>query len=289
MATAIVRMTSKYNDRQLESFVTGIRHVSESMKDVLAETKKRIGRKNRVDFPTYVVNIHGSLPLFDILNIVDPGVDVDRAVYFPGSSRIKNSGGVLRNCFENFLWNRQDETDEVNPLFSIDEVVGGHSVERAVNAYNAAVRRVAKQNLKDIERRKGDIEEAAYELRTQFPLTIFGIKDTRDLKRRMNKRYGQLRSGRNRDKIIYEFPVKKIITMDDPDFETIRFKRPTSSGHASGQGFYPKVEEIVFPRAYTDLLHDVAMSIGEDPKMIDPSRARVRTDCETYSKKPKYE
>jgi hypothetical protein len=280
----------KYTREELLSFIDGIRGASAKMKSVYSELEERAREEDRgIEPPCYIINLHGSLPLFDILTIIDPNVDTDRAVYFPGSSRIQKSKEVLRRCFENFLWEKQDEVGNQTPLFSLDEVVGGHSVERMINAYNAALRRVAKENLKGTERRKGDIDEVSYDLRNQFPLYVMGIKDSRNLCRNMNRRYLVLSNSSNPDRVVQEFPVKKIITMDDPDFETIRFQHPVSSGWTPENGYYPRIAEVCEKRPYMDLLHDVARFVGADPEMVDPSRARVSTHCDRYSQKPGYD
>lgn len=283
----------KYTRDDLESFVNGITNASRTMKQVYEKITKE--SRKEIGSPYYIVNLHGSLPLFDILTIVDQDIDVDRAFYFPGSSRIQHSSDVVRYCFENFLWEKQDEGNAVSPLFSIDEVVGGHSVERVINSYNSAVRRVARQNLRGTERRKGDIEEESFDLLQQFPLTIFGIHDLGRFKNkikereRMNCRYLELSDPNNKDRIIYEFPVNRVITMDDPDYELVKFQHPTTSGWKPSGGFYPKIESLITSRYYMDLLHDVARIVGVNPELVDPSRARVRTHCERYSVKPKYD
>ncbi len=302
----------KYTREELESFVNGILDASKTMKKVYEDfavktikegmetdvdevnieikdpilAVKTVKEGMEIEPPFYLVNLHGSLPLFDILTIINPSIDVDRAFYFPGSSRIQRSKDVLRYCFENFLLEKQDETGAKTPIFSLDEVVGGHSVERVINSYNSAVRRVARENLRGSERRKEDIEETAYDLKSQFPLFIFGIRDMRNLGRKLNQRYSILSNPNNAERIVYEFPVKRIITMDDPDYEVLKFQHPNTSGWTPEGGFYPKVGEFVEKRAYMDLLHDVARMIGADPEMVDPSRARVRIHCERYSKKP---
>jgi hypothetical protein len=277
----------KYTREELVSFVNGIITASASMRGLMSViSNNAVECQKSTESPYYIVNLHGSLPLFDILCIADPSVDVDRAVYFPGSSRIQNSREVLRKCFYNFLIEKQDETSSITPLFSIDEIVGGHSVERVINAYNSALNGVARKNLEGTERRAADIQEVAYDLKHQFPLHIFGVKDTRNLGRKMNQRYLHFSSETNSNRMVFEFPVKKIITMDDPDYETLEFSHPTSSGWTPDNGYYPKIEALFFKRAYMDLLHDVARLIGSDPEMVNPSRARVITHCERYSRNP---
>jgi len=260
----------KYTREELESFVEGIRGAAVKIRELN---------------PGYhIVSLNGGLALFDVLGIVDIDVDSDRAFYFPGSSRIQNSKEVLTRCFENFFLEKQDEVNERCALASLDEVVGGHSVERVVNSYNAASKRVARFNLRGTERRKGDVEDEAYTLRENFPLTIFGIKDMRNTGRRMSREY----SSRVDSGDILEFPVKKIITMDDIDYEIVRFAHPESSGF-SGQGYYPRVKEITRTSEYNALLRDVAGYVGADPDKIHLDRARIISDCDKYSRKLRYD
>ena len=76
--------------------------------------------------------------------------------------------------------------------------------------------------------------------------------------------------------------------MDDPDFETVRFQHPASSGFNNGVAFYPKIKEIVLTQPYRELLKDVARVMGVDPESVEPSRVKIDSDCEFYSRKPHY-
>lgn len=263
-------MVEKYSRDELESFVEGMRKVSVDLREI--------------NPAFYIVSLNGGLPLFDVLTIVDPSVDTSKAVYFPGSSRIKNSEEVLTRCFENFFLEQQDRGDaeHVRSLASLDEVVGGHSVGRLFNCYQGASRRVARYNLNSTENevRKGAVDEEAYDLRKQFPLKVFGVRDMRDQDRRMREEYKK----RVKTKEISEYPIYKIITMDDPDYETVKFAHPQSSGFA-GVGYYPKVQEIVRTALYDELLRDIAGYMGANPDEIHLSRSRVISDCEKYAKK----
>ncbi len=282
--------SEKYTYKELESFVNGIDAISKKMREVYEGVAvKTVRGGEKIDSPYYLVNLHGSLPLFDALTIVDHNLDTDRAVYFPGSSRIQRSRDVMRNCFDNFFWEKRDEGRDTTPILSIDEIVGGHSVERVINAYNTALRTVARRDLVGTERRKNDIEDVAQEIKEQFPLFIFGLKDTRDHRRKTNRKYQQLSNPNNPDKMIYEFPVDRIITMDDLDYQVLEFQHPDSNGWSPGGGYYPKIAQFTEKRPYLELLHDIARFIGADPEMVDISRARVMSDCERYSKKPSHD
>lgn len=266
---------SKYTNEELDSFINGI-----------IEARDEIKKWNP---GYYIISLVGGLPLFDILGIVDKDLDTDLAFYFPGSSKIDDSKRVLRNCFINFFLEKQDEVCEKAPLASLDEVVGGHSVERLFNAYYSAARQVTIYNLK----KGGAIplahlaDDELHSLTEKFPLRAFGIRDTRNLKRKkrikMSREYKKRRTRRE----ILEFPVDKIITMDDLDYKVVEFDHPGSSGWTSG--YYPRVKEIIRTREYDSLLRDIAMKIGTDPEKINLERSRVISDCEKYVRKPNFE
>ncbi len=260
---------TNYNGGELGDFVNAIREASVS-----------ITSKN----PSfYIISLNGGLPLFDILSIVDRNVDVNRAVYFPGSSKINNSREVLTRCFENFFLEKKDESNEVRPLVSLDEVVAGRSVERLINAYNSASRRIARNYLGGSQKQASLVEKESAILRDRFPLHIFGIREARPGKYNLDGHYKQLVMGGK----VNEFQTKKIITMDNLDYQTVKFAHPLTKGF-TGQAYQPRVEEVILTRKYIDLLHDIARLVGVDPESVNPIRARVALNCEKYSKKPEY-
>jgi hypothetical protein len=219
--------------------------------------------------------------LFDILCINNRDVDKDAAVYFPGSSKIKDSYKVLTNCFCNFITEKQYETNEPRNLASLDEIVSGGSVSRIINAYNSASRLVARSNLSVSEKQREQIEAEADSIRKQFPLMIYGIKEVREKGTEMKAEYlNKVQRGE-----VLEFPTKRIITMDNEDYQTVKFAHPNSSGFNGQCGFYPKVQEIVLTEPYLSLLSDVARLIGLDPESVNPARSRVMSDCAKYSAK----
>lgn len=276
---------SKYSPQELKSFVDGVIAASSLMRREYETLAIDCAKSHRnFGFPHYIVSLHGCLPLFDILNIVDAMVDTDKAVYFPGSSRIKDSREVLRRCFENFLREKDEETGDVTPLFSLDEVVGGHSVERLIRSYETGVRRLASHRLRGSERRMSDVDEWVYDLKQKFPLRVFGLRDMRNPNRKMSWEYLK----RVEDGEIFEIPVKKIITMDDPDYESVRFAHPVSKGWQASEGFFPRIEEVTRTRVYENFLKDVARYMGADPDRINLERSRLISDCEKYSRKPEH-
>ena len=260
-------MIKNYSPAELEDFVNAIRNAS-----------LEIAKAN----PSfYMVSLSGGLPLFDILRIIDRNVDADKAIYFPTASRINNSSEVVTRCFENLFLERRDETNEPRVIASLDEVVSGASVEKVINSYNSASRRVARET--PSQNSSSSSEDEAEKLRYKFPFKVFGIREMRPTGNKMNWEY----LNRVKKKEILEFPTNRIITMDNPDFETVKFEQPNSSG-SNGMSFYPKVREIVMKESYATLLSDIAKLVGVDPASFEPQRARIIPDCAKYSKKPVY-
>jgi len=261
----------KYTDKELNSFIDGIRDAGEKMREWNPSY--------------YMIPLQRGLPLFDILTMLDLDIDPDLAFYFPASGKIKDSKKVLTNCYENFLLEKQDEEIERCPISSIDEVVGGHSVEKTFNAYTAACKNVVRHNLRrnNMDPISRLIDEETEYLKNKFPLRVFGIKDTRNLKRMSEKYKDNLNIGN-----ILEFPVDKIITMDDMDYGLIEFKHLESSGSNDGV-YYPGVKNILRSEAYENLLKDIAKRIGTDHEKIQLERSRIISDSNTYSKKPEYD
>jgi len=262
-------MAEKYTREQLVSFTDAIRSAA--------------GAVAEVNPSFYIVSLNGGLPLFDVMSVLDRNVDSQRAIYLPGSSKINNCADVLTNCFENFFLEKRDQSDDVMPLVSLDEVVSGRSVERLFNSYNAASRRVMRAQYGASQKQKDLVEFEALQLRNQFPLSVFGIREIRPAGSKLDQTYlGRVKKGEVR-----EYFTDKIITMDDPDYQTVEFAHPNTKGFV-GTAFQPRVQQIILKRPYLDLLADIARYIGVDPETVHPERTRVVSDCDKYSRKPQY-
>jgi len=255
--------TPKYSVVELDSFIDGIRRAATGIREWN---------------PGYhIVSLNGGLALFDILGILDENIDPDLAFYFPGSNKIRNQEAVLTRCFENLFLKKQGAVEGRRPLSSLAEVVGGDSVERLFHAYNAAATNVARHNVifAGNEARSESIDDDIYVLKNRFPLKVFGIKDMRELGVRMNREYMERLDKGD----VMQFPVQRIITRGDPDYETVQFVQ-------EGVDYLPRVERTVITHEYGVLLSDIARRIGASPNRVDPSRLNVISDCERYTKDP---
>jgi len=258
-----------YNEAELASFVDGLRGAAVHLRELNPSF--------------YLVSLNGGLPLFDALTIIDRSLNPEQAVYFPGSSKIRDCANVLTRCFQNFFLEKKDQSADVRKLASIDEVVSGNSVERLFNAYNTASRMIARAHLGSSQRMKELVELEARDLRANFPLKVLGVKEMRGLGNRMAPTYQQ----RVKDGEVIEFPIERIITMDEKDFETIEFESPPSTGFT--QGYMPRVKSAPIKAKYMALLRDIARYVGADPeRIVLPSRTRIASDCDKYARRSEF-
>ena len=240
-------MEHKYTEEEFKSFLEGMKKAAELV---------------RTEAPSYyLVSLNGGGPLFDILRIIDRDVQEDNAVYFPVSSKIRGCREVATHCWENFFLEKRDEPTSPRKVVSIDEVVSGNSVERILNAYNSAARRVARATVERGDRKA--LESEAEHLRELFPLRIIGLREDRTKKPSNHIYIDKVKKGE-----ILEVPVMKIVTMDDPDFHAVQFAHPQSSGW-KGEGYYPTVESFSVTREYLDLLKAIAMEVGINPESVN--------------------
>ncbi|MBS3086334.1 hypothetical protein J4422_01390 [Candidatus Pacearchaeota archaeon] len=252
----------------------------EDFEDFMKGMQKAAGLVRAFNPSIYMVSLNGGQPLFDVLTIADRNVDPSLAVYFPISSKIMDSGKVAERCFTNLLLERQHQGSEPQRILSLDEVVSGGSVSKILNAYDTALRIVGKHNVGKHDRPA--ITKEVEHLAGQFPLRIIGIKEARV---RTRKKYEEeVRKGR-----IEEIPVKKILTMDDPDMHIAVFDHPTSNGW-NGQGYFPTVGDIRITPKYQAFLGDTARYFGVDPVDVSPQGiGRISEHTRKYSEKSNFE
>ena len=247
---------------------------------------KEAGEKIKEEDPNYLlVTLNGGLPLYDALTIIDRDIEKDpnKVFYFPTSSKIKDSGKIVRNCFENFLIDKFNESDKIRKIVSLDEVLGGGSVCRLLNGYHYASRQMAKRNLKELNQKieQTDIDNEAEKIRKRMPYKIIGLKESRSSVKISHEYKNHVKEG-----TIKEIPIKKIITLDDPDVQIIEWDHPGSTGW-SGGNYRPRVKEFIIKESYLNFLRSVAAYVGVDPERVGPQNLeKIRSDCLKYSKKP---
>ena len=262
-----------YNDEQLREFVSAVRDASLEM------------HEENPYF--YIVSLNGGLGRYDVLKVVDREFVSSRTIFLPGSSKIKDSAEVMTRCFENFFLEKRDETVEKRQIVSLDEVVSGNSVERLFNAYNSASRRIFRAQYGNGYDNRNKVEEEAKVLREKFPIKVYGIAEIRDEKNKKALAYqNRIKTGE-----VLEYPVKKIITMDELDYQPVEFAHPNIL-NPTGQGFLPKVKDIRITEKYINLLREIGMISGANPDEVCSLAAvqgsKIMSDCEKYSRKPEY-
>lgn len=240
----------------------------------------------------YIVSLNGGLPLYECLSIIDRDIaeqlkDINNVVYFPASSKIKNSGVVVQNCFENFLLEKFDESNKTRKIVSLDEVLGGGSVCRLLNGYHYASRQLARKNLKinNKEMKQEYVDDEAQKIRERMPYRIIGLREERPSAVISKEYQNHVDEG-----TIIEIPVKKILTLDEEKLQIIEWDHPNSSGYVGGN-YWPRIKGFDVKASYLDFLRKIASYVGVNPESVSgPVLAeKIRSDCAKYSKKPKYE
>lgn len=253
---------------------------------------KIAGEKINAIYPQYLmISLNGGLPLYECLKLVDREIsnrldDTNNVVYFPASSKIFDSKQVIKNCFENFLNEKLDESDARRRIVSLDEVISGGSVGRLLNGYHYASRQMAKRNLRkgSKEATQEAIDKEAYEIRERMPYTIIGLREMRS-----NSSVGPEYKKYVEAGTIIEIPTAKILTLDNPDVQILDWDHPNSSGYV-GDKFWPRIKGFTVKDSYLDFLKSVAAYVGVDPETVGCPKnlEKIRADCAKYSKKPKY-
>jgi hypothetical protein len=254
-------------------------YTREEFSDFMRGMQKASEIARAVNPDIYMVSLNGGQPLFDVLTLANRDVDPSLAVYFPISSKIMDSGKVAERCFTNLFLERQHQESKVQRILSLDEVVSGGSVSKILNAYDSSLRIVGKHNVGRHDR--GAISKEVRHLAEQFPINIIGIREPRAGTKAKYRE--EVKKGR-----IEEIPVKRILTMDDPDMHIAVFDHPKSNGW-HGQGYFPTVGDIRITPKYQNFLKDVAMYFGVDPKDVSPQGlGRIREHAKKYSAKPDF-
>ncbi len=258
------------SEKLFEDFMYGIKTAGEKIKEL------------NPDF--LLVNLNGGLPLYDCLRTIDREFDdPNKVIYFPSSSRIKNSGKIIRNCWENFFIEKLDESDKKRRIVSLDERLGGGSICRTINGYHYASRQMARRNLKtrNKETKQEAVDEEARKIRERLEYMVVALAEERPSVKKSHEYKNYLK-----EKTIIEVPVEKIITLDNKDFQIISWAHPKTTGW-SGQGYRPYIAQFIIKTTYLDLLKKAAAWAGLNPVTVDPKYLeRIRSDCAKYAKKP---
>ncbi len=233
-----------YSQNELESFVHAITQINH----FIDQEKPDI----------ILAPMMGAVPLVDALNALNPHFENNKVYYVPASSSLQSLNNILPGAVKNVL---EEAVPAEFPgrlkIFSIDEVVSGASAVRLRNKVNLGLRRFARERGLTNEE-VADIEYT--QIGMEHGLHKANGKD-------WNNGYKQLRDLG----LVVPFEVDRIITMDNPKFCPVRYKRHPYDHARNTPIVDPKIK---VPKEYVRLLHDMASVAGADPNMAGPKNLK---------------
>lgn len=242
-------MVEQYSQEEFSSFIKSMKKIS----DVLRSSK-----------PNYIfAPILGSIPLIDILNIIDRNFPLDNVEYPPNSSRFENREELISKWYGNFL--KSNYFGERMSIICVDEVISGSSASKGYKEFRKA--------LKDFGEKKNS------RLEKQVTYNLLGIGEkTKNRKRNpnftnlVNKKKAQV------------FESDKIITADNILLNPVRLRG--GGFNVQGRNIYlPEIKEFVYSDDYLNLLSNIALFCGADPEQVQPLNIlKVRDSLEKYLK-----
>jgi len=210
--------------------------------------------------------ILGSVPLIDILSIIDRHFPLEIVEYPPNSSRFINREEIIDKWFSNFLsddYNLFNIKREPMSIICIDEVISGSSAVKGYKEFHKILYKLD-------ENRKSPLEKkVTYE--------ILGIGEKpKDQKR--NRGFMRL-VNQEKAKV---FETERIITSDNIDLNPVRLK----AGEINKQGrqtYLPEIESMNYSRDYSILLYNTANFFGVDPEKVSPvNLLKIQGSLEKY-------
>lgn len=228
----------------------------------------------RMNGPDYILApVAGSVPLVDMLHIVDRKFPIDIVEYIPNSSRFKNRTELMNNWYKRFY--DENEHGGKMKIICLDEVLSGSS---AVVGYNQFMRSLEKRAITKAKLSSDNpdgklIEHYSRKLNKNIKYNLVGFAE---------KGYDQAASFRKleRKDIATSIYFDEIPTIDNVAMNTIRFKE----GGLNKQGrmsYLPIVERFDITDDYMDLLQSIAGYSGVDPKTVGPiNLGKIKSDLE---------
>ncbi len=227
-------MIQQYSEDEFESFMTAMKKMS----DILCSKK-----------PDYIfAPILGSVPLVDVLSIMNRHFPSENLEYPPNSSRFLKREEIINKWYSNFV--EKNYQGKKMSIVCIDEVISGSSATKGYDEFY--------KTLYDLSKEKG------VSLERKINYEILGIGE----KPRSNKRNRSFTKLVNKKKAKV-LETKRIITADNSLLNPIRLKK----GGLNPQGrqvYLPEIEFISYPQEYLVFLYNVATSIGVNPDNVNP-------------------
>jgi len=218
----------QYTNEEFESFMASMKKVS----DILRSKK-----------PDYIfAPITGSIPLIDILSIIDRHFPMETVEYPPNSSRFIQREEIMENWLSKFV--KHNYSGNKMSIVCIDEVISGSSASKGFQEFANIL-----YNL-DVGKNHQYEKKINYE--------ILGIGEMP----RSGKRNHSIQSliQKNKAKVI---ETKRIITSDNPNLNPLRLKL----GEINRQGrqtYLPELGALVYTSDYISLLQNAANYFGVD-------------------------
>ena len=203
----------------------------------------------------------GSVPLVDVLAIIDRHFSLETVEYPPNSSRFLNREEIIDDWYFNFL--DSNYTGKPMSIVCVDEVISGSSATKGYREFAKVLHKMDELRESPLERR------VSYE--------IMGVGE----KPKGNKRNHSFVRLVNQKKARV-FEAGKIITADNRDLNPIRLKRGKTNEQGR-QTYLPEIESINFSADYMDFLHNIAAYFGVDPEKVTPvNLLKMRDSLEKY-------
>jgi len=243
----LVQFMKQYNQKEFDSYIEAMRKIS----DVLRSEK-----------PDYILApIIGSVPLIDVLSIIDRNFPVENVEYPPNSSRFSNREEIIARWYHNFFLDNYDGGRM--SLICLDEVISGSSSSKGYKEF--------RKSLKKFE------DEFGSYLGKKINYKVLGIGETPRNHKRNHNFLKLVNNG-----VVKVFETKRIITSDNIVLNPLRLKR----GEINKQGrqtYLPVVDKFVLTPEYLNLLHDVASYFGANPDGVSPvNEMKIARSLEKY-------
>jgi hypothetical protein len=240
-------MEEQYTFDEFESFMKSMKKMS----DILRSKK-----------PDYIfAPITGSIPLIDVLSIIDRHFPTENVEYPPNSSRFLSREEIMEKWLSRFVKNKY--SGNKMSIVCIDEVISGSSATKGFQEFSKII-----YNLD---------EGKNHQYGKKINYEILGIGEIP----RKGKRNHGINSlvQRNKAKVI---ETKKIITSDNPVLNPLRLKR----GEVNVQGrqtYLPEIGALVYTSEYISLLENCANYFGVDLDNTHlVSVSKIRNSLEKY-------
>ena len=225
----------QYSKNEFESFMKAMKRLS----DVLRSKK-----------PTFIfAPVVGSVPLIDVLSIMNRHFPLETVEYPPNSSRFLKRQEMMKEWYHNFL-NAQYHGESID-IVCVDEVISGSSAVKGYIEFRKALHEYRlSSNYSNLEKK------ISYE--------ILGIGEKPRTEKR-NRGFVKL-VNKGKAKV---FETERIITSDNRDLNPVRLKQGEKN-RQERQTYLPEIESLNYGEKYLSFLHNVAAYCGSDPDKVNP-------------------